>query len=235
MALAGIFADHAIRLISNGTTGANEDGYHLRNVNVTRDLAITRFGDFRRVRAGEPCPLSGEPLKSRRGIEVGHVFVLGTKYSEKFNAVYTDDQKQSHPMVMGCYGIGVSRTLQAIIEQSHDGDGIRWPWAAAPFQVIVTLLDPKDEAAAAKAHELAAIAEQAGADVLVDDRDERPGVKFKDADLIGIPLRLTVGGRGLKEGVIELKWRAEKDAKKIPLAEAAAAVGAAVRSASAGA
>ncbi len=234
-ALAGVFADHAIRLVGNGTTGANEDGFHLHNVNVTRDLAITRFGDFRRVRAGEPCPLSGEPLKSRRGIEVGHVFVLGTKYSDQFNAVYTDDQKQSHPMVMGCYGIGVSRTLQAIIEQSHDGDGIRWPWPAAPFQIIVTLLDPNDEAATAKARELAEIAEKAGADVLVDDRDERPGVKFKDADLIGIPLRLTVGGRGLKEGVIELKWRTEKAAKKIPLAEATAAVEAAVRSASAGA
>ncbi|MCB1105151.1 MAG: proline--tRNA ligase, partial [Cephaloticoccus sp.] len=228
-ALAGIFADHAIRLVGNGTTGANKDGFHLRNVNVTRDLAITRFGDFRRVRAGEPDPLSGQPLKSRRGIEVGHVFVLGTKYSEKFNAVYTDDQKQTHPMVMGCYGIGVSRTMQAIIEQSHDADGIRWPWHAAPFQVIVTLLDPKDEAASTVARNLAAAAEAAGADVIVDDRDERPGVKFKDADLIGIPLRLTVGGRGLKEGVIELKWRADKEARKIPLAEAEALIAAEIK------
>ncbi|MCC6415050.1 MAG: proline--tRNA ligase [Opitutaceae bacterium] len=234
-ALAGIFADHAIRLIGNGTTGANKDGFHLRNVNVTRDLAITRFGDFRRVRAGEPCPLSGEPLKSRRGIEVGHVFVLGTKYSDKFNAVYTDDQKQTHPMVMGCYGIGISRTMQAIIEQSHDADGIRWPWHAAPFQVIVTLLDPKDEAAAKVTRDLAAAAEQVGADVLVDDRDERPGVKFKDADLIGIPLRLTVGGRGLKEGVVELKWRADKEARKIPLAEAAVLIATEIKRVSASA
>lgn len=232
-ALVGIFADHAIRLVGNGTTGANKDGFHLRNVNVTRDLAITRFGDFRRVRAGEPDPISGLPLKSRRGIEVGHVFVLGTKYSEKFNAVYTDDQKQTHPMVMGCYGIGVSRTMQAIIEQSHDADGIRWPWKVAPFQVIVTLLDPKDEAASATARKLAEAAESAGADVIVDDRDERPGVKFKDADLIGIPLRLTVGGRGLKEGVIELKWRTEKDARKIPLAEAEALIAAEIKKAGA--
>lgn len=233
-ALAGIFADHAIRLVGNGTTGANKDGFHLRNVNVTRDLAISRFGDFRRVRAGEPDPLSGQPLKSRRGIEVGHVFVLGTKYSEKFNAVYTDDQKQTHPMVMGCYGIGVSRTMQAIIEQSHDADGIRWPWHAAPFQVIVTLLDPKDDAASGVARSMAAAAEAAGADVIVDDRDERPGVKFKDADLIGIPLRLTVGGRGLKEGVIELKWRADKEARKIPVAEAEALIAAEIKKAGAG-
>lgn len=232
-ALVGIFADHAIRLVGNGTTGANKDGFHLRNVNVTRDLAITRFGDFRRVRAGEPDPISGRPLKSRRGIEVGHVFVLGTKYSEKFNAVYTDDQKQTHPMVMGCYGIGVSRTMQAIIEQSHDADGIRWPWKVAPFQVIVTLLDPKDETASATARKLAEAAEVAGADVLVDDRDERPGVKFKDADLIGIPLRLTVGGRGLKEGVIELKWRSEKEARKIPLAEAEALIASEIKKAGA--
>jgi len=227
-ALAGVFADHAIRLIGNGTTGANRDGFHLRNVNVARDLAVTKFGDFRRVRPGEPDPKSGQPLQVRRGIEVGHIFKLGTKYSEKFNAVYTDDQKQSHHMVMGCYGIGISRTMQAVIEQSHDADGIVWPWNCAPFQVIVCVLDPQLPEAMELAKSLAAAAEQAGADVLVDDRVERPGVKFKDADLIGIPLRLTIGGKGLKEGVIELKWRAQKDVAKIPLAEAATRVAAAV-------
>lgn len=232
-ALAGVFADEAIKLIGNGTTGANKDGFHVRNVNVTRDLAISKFGNFRRVRAGEPCPLSGQPLKSRRGIEVGHVFVLGTKYAEKFNAVYTDDQKQSHPMVMGCYGIGISRTMQAIIEQSHDADGIVWPWNAAPFQVIVTCLDPQDATAMEMAKKLAGAAETAGADVLIDDREERPGVKFKDADLIGIPLRLTVGGRGLKEGIIEMKWRTAKDVQKVPVAEAETLIAAAVREAAA--
>ena len=226
--LTGIFADHAIRLIGNGVTGANEDGFHLRNVNVTRDLAITRFGDFRRVRPGEPCPKSGQPLQSRRGIEVGHIFKLGTKYSEKYNAVYTDDQKQSRPMVMGCYGIGISRTLQAVIEQSHDADGIVWPWHAAPFQVLICVLDPQLPEAMDLAKKLAAAAEQAGAEVLIDDRAERPGVKFKDADLIGIPLRLTIGGKGLKEGIIELKWRAQKDVAKVPLAEAEAWIAAAV-------
>jgi prolyl-tRNA synthetase len=220
LALAGIFADHAIRLIGNGTTGANKDGYHLRNVNVARDLAITRFGDFRRVRLGEPDPLSGQPLKIARAIEVGHVFKLGTKYSERFGANYTDDQKQTHPVVMGCYGIGISRTLQAVIEQSHDADGILWPWNIAPFQVLVCLLDPQVPEAAELARRLAAAAEKAGADVLVDDRAERPGVKFKDADLIGIPLRITIGGKGMKEGIVELKARASKDVARIPIADA---------------
>ncbi len=227
-ALAGIFADHAIRLVGNGTTGANKDGFHLRNVNVVRDLAVTKFGDFRRVRPGEPCPLSGKPLQVRRGIEVGHIFKLGTKYSEKFNAVYTDDQKQSHPMVMGCYGIGIGRTMQAIIEQSHDADGIVWPWNAAPFHLLVCVLDPQLPEAMELAKSLAVAAEQAGAEVLIDDRAERPGVKFKDADLIGVPLRATIGGKGLKEGIVELKWRTQKEVAKLPLAEAAARLAAAV-------
>ncbi len=232
-ALAGVFADHAIRLIGNGTTGANKDGFHLRNVNVARDLAVTKFGDFRRVRAGEPDVKSGQPLQVRRGIEVGHIFKLGTKYSEKFGAVYTDDQKQSHLMVMGCYGIGISRTMQAVIEQSHDGDGIVWPWNCAPFQVLVCVLDPQLAEAMELAKKIGAAAEKAGADVLIDDRAERPGVKFKDADLIGIPLRITVGGKGLKEGVIELKWRTQKEVAKIPVAEAEARVAAAVGEAAA--
>ncbi len=227
-ALAGIFADHAVRLIGNGVTGANRDGQHLRNVNVARDLAITKFDDFRSVREGEPCPKTGRPLRICRAIEVGHVFKLGTKYSEKFGAVYTDDQKQSRFMIMGCYGIGISRTLQAVIEQCHDADGIAWPWNVAPFQVLVVLLDPMVPAAAEVARKLAAAAEAAGADVLLDDRNERPGVKFKDADLIGVPLRITVGGRGLKEGIVEMKWRTEKDVAKVPLAEAEARVRAAV-------
>ncbi len=230
-ALAGIFADHAIRLVGNGTTGANKDGFHLRNVNVARDLQVTKFGDFRSVKAGEPCPKCGAPLKIDRAIEVGHVFKLGTKYSEKFGAVYTDDKKQSHLMVMGCYGIGISRTLQAVIEQSNDADGIIWPWHVAPWQVLVVNLDPQDAAAKGLCEQLAAAAEAAGADVLVDDRAERPGVKFKDADLLGLPLRLTVGGKGLKEGVFEMKWRRAKEVTKVPIADAARTVAEAVRSA----
>ncbi len=221
-ALAGIYADHAIRLIGNGVTGANRDGVHLRNVNVTRDLDIDRFGDFRRVAAGEPCPLSGKRLEIRRAIEVGHIFKLGTKYSEKYGAVYTDAEKQTHQIVMGCYGIGISRTLQSIIEQGNDGDGIIWPWAVAPYQVLITLLDPKSEEALEVADKMAGAAEAAGADVLIDDRQERPGVKFKDADLIGVPLRITVGARGLKEGIVEFKWRSEKEMAKVRLEDAEA-------------
>lgn len=232
-ALAGIFADHAIRLIGNGTTGANKDGFHLNHVNVVRDLAVTKFGDFRRVRPGEPDPKSGQPLQVRRGIEVGHIFKLGTKYSEKYGASYTDDQKQTHLMVMGCYGIGISRTMQAVIEQSHDADGIVWPWNCAPFHVLICVLDPQLPEAMELARKLGQAAERAGADVLIDDRAERPGVKFKDADLIGIPLRLTIGGKGLKEGIIELKWRAQKDVAKVPVAEAEARIEASVREAAA--
>lgn len=232
-ALVGVFADHAIRLIGNGTTGANKDGFHLRNVNVARDLAVTKFGDFRRVRPGEPDPKSGQPLKVRRGIEVGHIFKLGTKYSEKFGAVYTDDQKQSHLMVMGCYGIGISRTMQAVIEQSHDADGIVWPWNVAPFHVLICVLDPQLPEMMELAKKLALAAEGAGADVIIDDRAERPGVKFKDADLIGIPLRLTIGSKGLKDGIVELKWRSQKDVAKVPLAEIEAKVAAAVAEATA--
>ena len=232
-ALVGIFADQAIRLIGNGTTGANKDGFHLRNVNVARDLAVTKFGDFRRVRPGEPDPKSGQPLKVRRGIEVGHIFKLGTKYAEKFGAVYTDDQKQSHLMVMGCYGIGISRTMQAVIEQSHDADGIVWPWNVAPFHVLICVLDPQLPEMMELAKKLALAAEGAGADVIIDDRAERPGVKFKDADLIGIPLRLTIGSKGLKDGIVEMKWRAQKDVSKVPLAEVEAKVAAAVAEAKA--
>jgi prolyl-tRNA synthetase len=228
-ALSGIYADHAIRLVGNGTTGANRDGFHLRNVNVARDLELTRFGDFRRVREGEPDPVAGRPLRLRRGIEVGHIFKLGTKYSERIDAGYTDDKKERHLFIMGCYGIGISRTLQAVIEQSHDADGIIWPWAIAPFQVLVCLLDPQAADAAEIAGRLAAAAERAGADVLLDDRNERPGVKFKDADLLGIPLRITVGGRGIKEGVVEMRWRGAAETLKIPLDESEARVEAAVR------
>jgi prolyl-tRNA synthetase len=181
------------------------------------------------VREGEPDPIGGRPLKVRRGIEVGHIFKLGTKYSERIDAGYTDDKKARHLFVMGCYGIGISRTLQAVIEQSHDADGIIWPWPIAPFQVLVCLLDPQAPEVAAIGARLAAAAERAGADVLVDDRDERPGVKFKDADLLGIPLRLTVGGRGIKEGIIEMRWRGAPETLKIPIDESEARVEAAVQ------
>jgi len=228
-ALAGVFADHAVRLVGNGVTGANRDGVHLRGVNVARDLAIDRFGDFRRVRPGEPDPVGGRPLQVRRGIEVGHIFLLGTKYSESYGATFTDDQKTTRKFVMGCYGIGLSRTLQALIEQGHDADGIVWPWAIAPFQVLICLLDPQLPEAMALARRLAEAAERGGADVLVDDRAERPGVKFTDADLLGLPLRITIGGRGLKEGIVEMKWRRSPEVAKVPVDACEATVEAMVR------
>ena len=229
--LDGVFADDAIRLIGNGVTGANKDGFHLKHVNVERDLDIDNFGDFRQVKPGEPCPKSGKPLKIARAIEVGHIFKLGTKFSESesWGAKFHDSEKQTKPAVMGCYGIGVSRTVQAVIEQSRDKWGIVWPWSVAPYQVVITVLDPGMEEAADLAEKIGSAAESEGADVLVDDRDERPGVKFKDADLIGIPLRVTIGGRGLKEGIVELKWRIEDDVRKVSIDEVLEVVSSSIR------
>jgi prolyl-tRNA synthetase len=229
--LDGIYGDEALRLIGNGVTGANEKAMHVKNVNVRRDLDLDRFGDFRKVQEGEPCPKSGQPLKIARAIEVGHIFKLGTKFSEneKFGATFDDADNKSQAAVMGCYGIGISRTLQAIIEQSHDKWGIKWPWSVAPYQVVITLLDPDLEEAATLANTIGVAAEAAGASVLVDDRAERPGVKFKDADLIGIPLRITIGGRGLKNGVIELKWRDEDDKQEVAIAKATSIIASAIR------
>jgi len=229
--LDGVYGDEAIRLIGNGVTGANEKAMHVKNVNVSRDLDIDSFGDFRKVQEGEPCPKSGKPLKIARAIEVGHIFKLGTKFSENdhWGAKFNDSDKNTKPAVMGCYGIGVSRTVQAVIEQSRDKFGIKWPWNVAPYHVVVTVLDPDMEEAADLAKRIGEAAETAGADVLVDDRDERPGVKFKDADLIGIPLRITIGGRGLKEGIVEVKWRDEDAASKIAIDEAVEAIADQVR------
>ena len=229
--LDGVFADDAIRLIGNGVTGANKDGFHLKHVNVERDLDIDNFGDFRQVKPGEPCPKSGKPLKIARAIEVGHIFKLGTKFSESesWGAKFHDSEKQTKPAVMGCYGIGVSRTVQAVIEQSRDKWGIVWPWSVAPYQVVITVLDPGMEEAADLAEKIGGAAESEGADVLVDDRDERPGVKFKDADLIGIPLRVTIGGRGLKEGIVEVKWRIEDDVRKVAIDQVVEVVTSSIR------
>jgi prolyl-tRNA synthetase len=203
-----VYADLALQGAAGMTTGANEDGFHLRHVNLARDIAVTRWADFRTVQPGELDVESGQPLKTRRAIEVGHVFKLGTKYSEKLNAQYLDETGQQHPCVMGCYGIGVTRTLQAVIEQCHDKDGIIWPLPVAPFAVGLTPLNVAPDSPGMKLaerlhDELAA----RGVEVLLDDRDERPGVKFKDADLIGLPLRVGVGEKSLARGEVELKPR----------------------------
>ena len=203
-----MYADLALQGAAGMVTGANDDGFHLRHVNLGRDIQITQWHDLRTVRAGELCLTTGQPLKMQRAIEVGHVFKLGTKYSEKLNAVFLDETGKSRPCVMGCYGIGVTRTLQAIVEQCNDKDGIIWPLAVAPFQVLITPLavapgNPGLQLAEKLHQEL----EARGVEVLLDDRDERPGVKFKDADLIGIPFRIGIGEKSLARGEVEIKPR----------------------------
>jgi len=203
-----VYADEALRGGSGLTTGANEDGFHLRHIRLERDLRVTRWMDLRTVQAGELCVPTGQPLKVRRAIEVGHVFKLGTKYSEKLNALYLDESGRQHPCVMGCYGIGVTRTLQAVIEQCHDKDGIIWPLAAAPFEVCITPLSVAPDGPVMQcAQRLYAALIETGVEVILDDRDDRPGVKFKDADLVGFPLRIAVGEKSLGRGEVELKPR----------------------------
>ena len=203
-----IYADTMLRNGNGLTTGANEDGFHVRNVCVERDISVTEWADLRTVKAGEPCPETGEPLQIRAAIEVGHVFKLGTKYSENIGALYLDANGKKHPAVMGCYGIGVTRTLQAIIEQDHDDSGIIWPLGVAPYTVCITALDVDPETPAMQTAESIYQALLAkGVDVIIDDRSERPGVKFKDSELIGFPIRIGVGARGLKENIVEVKPR----------------------------
>jgi prolyl-tRNA synthetase len=199
--------------VTDGITGANETDFHLAHVNHGRDFQA-EVAALRQVEEGDGCPRCEGTLASYRGIEGGHIFILGTHYSEKMGATFLDADGKAKPFVMGCYGIGVSRLMATAVEQHHDENGIRWPMSIAPYSVIVTPLgkDPSvHEAATGVYDEL----RDAGVEVLLDDRDERPGVKFKDADLLGIPLRITVGGRGLERGVVELKSRSEENSKEI--------------------
>lgn len=203
-----ICADFMLRNGSGLTTGANEDGFHLRHVHVQRDIPINRWADLRAVQPGEPCPQTGQPLQVRAAIEVGHVFKLGTKYSESLGAFFLDNQGKRRPAVMGCYGIGVTRTLQAVIEQKHDEEGILWPLEIAPYAVCITALDATPGSPTMKLAE--SIYQKLAAqniETLLDDRDERPGVKFKDSELIGFPLRIAIGPRSLQNHLVELKPR----------------------------
>ncbi len=203
-----VLADEVLRGAAGMTTGANDDGFHFRNVSVERDLRVSTWGDLRLAQAGESCAKCGQPLKVRRAIEVGHVFKLGTKYSEKLNALFLDEHGKQHPCVMGCYGIGITRTLQAVIEQCNDKDGIIWPLAVAPFQVCITPLGVvAGSPTMALAEKIYADLSSRGVEVILDDRDERPGVKFKDSELVGFPLRLGIGEKSLARGEVELKRR----------------------------
>ncbi|WP_018132524.1 proline--tRNA ligase [Effusibacillus pohliae] len=201
-----ILVDQEVAAMLFGISGANERDYHLKNVRPGRDFPLEKTGDFRNVVEGDRCPRCEGTLKFYRGIEVGHVFKLGTKYSEILGAKYLDANGQEQVMIMGCYGIGISRVLSAIVEQHHDENGMIWPLPVAPFHVHLIPVSVKDETQMKLAEELYGRLRSAGVEVLLDDRDERPGVKFKDADLIGIPIRLTVG-KGAAEGRVEYKER----------------------------
>jgi len=203
-----VYADERLRGAQGMTTGANEDGFHLRNVSIDRDIKVKQWADFRLVKEGEPCPRCGQPLKIRRAIEVGHVFKLGTKYSEALNALFLAEDGKQKPAIMGCYGIGITRTLQAIIEQSNDKDGIIWPISVAPYTVCITPLTVAAESPLMKlAEKIYSELSAKGVETILDDRDERAGVKFKDADLIGFPIRIGLGEKSFAKGEVEIKAR----------------------------
>ncbi len=220
-----VYIDTAIQHFSNFVVGANKDAEHFRNVNFDRDFKATKSADLRLAKTGMACPTCAKvgrtgAYKSFRGIEVGHVFYLGTKYSKAMHATYLTAEGTPTPIEMGCYGIGVSRTVQAAIEQSHDADGIVWPHGIAPFDVHIAVLDPDQEEVRQSAEVLYRDLESHGFDVLLDDRSERAGVKFKDADLLGMPVRVNIGARGLKEGIVELVTRKTKTVDKVKAEEA---------------
>ena len=208
-----IIADYSLSNMTNFVMGANKEDYHVKNVNIGRDLAVAAFADLRIARNTDLCARCGSALKFARGIEVGHVFKLGTKYSKAMKAQYLDKNGKERYMIMGCFGIGVGRTVAAAIEQNHDENGIVWPVPLAPYQVIITPVNVNDEKIKKMSVQLYEALQQRGIEVILDDRDERAGVKFKDADLIGIPLRVTVGQKLLIEGVLEVKIRRTGEVK----------------------
>lgn len=214
-----IVVDSELKGLKNLCAGANKADHHVKNVNYGRDYEGHIVTDIKMLKEGDPCPVCGAPVKHARGIEVGQVFKLGTKYSESMNAVYKDENQKDQLIVMGCYGIGVTRTLSAVVEQHHDDNGIIWPMSVAPYHVMITLVKPGDDEQAAVAEKIYDRLLRAGVEVLLDDRDERPGVKFKDADLLGIPVRITVGKRAA-EGIVEYKLRREEEKTEKTVEEA---------------
>ncbi|MBX3395622.1 MAG: proline--tRNA ligase [Phycisphaerae bacterium] len=225
-----LIVDQAVSVMRNGASGANKTDYHAVNINPGRDFALEGpnvvVADVRNVVDGDLSPKgSGSPIRLRKAIEVGHVFKLGTKYSVAMKAHYLDKNGKAQPHIMGCYGIGLTRTLAAALEAHHDENGAIWPMSIAPFQVLIIALDPRDEEVMTLASRLHDDLTAANVDVLFDDRDERAGFKFKDADLVGIPLRVVIGKRALAEGVVEFSHRrTPKDVRKIPPADVHQAV-----------
>ena len=221
---ACVIADESVRGAVNAVTGAGRKDFHVRGFSMDRDAKVSGWARFSQARAGDPCPRCGKPLSITRGIEVGHIFKLGTKYSVPMGCEFTDEKGETRPAVMGTYGIGVGRTMAAAVEQHHDADGIVWPLGIAPFEIELVSLNPADAAAREAADALYEAMREANLDVFYDDRDERPGVKFKDADLLGFPIRVNVGGRALKEGKIEIVARRDKSTRAVPRGEALEAV-----------
>ena len=209
-----VVIDSELTKLKNLCAGANEKNYHIKNVNYGRDYKEDIIADIKTLKANDPCPKCGAPVKHARGIEVGQVFKLGTKYSDSMGAVYKDENQKDKPIVMGSYGIGVSRTLAAIIEQNHDENGIIWPMPVAPYEVMITVVKVKDDVQMELAEKMYDELVEAGIEVLLDDRDERVGVKFKDADLLGVPIRITVG-KGATNKLVEYKLR--RDVEKVEL------------------
>jgi len=216
-----VYADHDVAAIRNGVTGANEGDMHLTGVNPGRDFQPVAYADLRNAADGDACPRCSGRVAMRHAIEAGHVFKLGTKYSDALSARFLDDKEQLRPIIMGCYGIGVNRIIASLIETNNDANGIIWPVTLAPYEVLVAPVNVADAASLEAAQKLYEELLAAGIDALFDDRDVRAGVKFKDADLVGFPLRLVVGERNLKQGKIEMKWRWSAQAELIDVAGAA--------------
>ncbi|MFO1096360.1 MAG: proline--tRNA ligase [Planctomycetaceae bacterium] len=216
-----IIADHDVVHIAAAVTGANAADAHLTGVTFGRDYSLKTTFDLRNAGDGDPCPKCGNRLELVHGIEVGHVFKLGTKYSVSLNATYLDEKEQRHPIIMGCYGIGVNRIIASLAETSHDENGLIWPLAVAPYEVLLVTLNASDAETVKVADQYLKDLEAAGVDVLYDDRDVRPGVKFKDADLVGIPLRIVIGGKGLQQGQVEIKWRKADAPEIVPVKDGA--------------
>ncbi len=210
------------------TTGANEDDWHLRGVDVGRDIAVDDWVELRTVAAGEPCPECGSSLDIKRVIEVGHIFKLGTEYTDALGATVLDENGVERVIIMGSYGIGVGRNVAAVIEANHDDKGIVWPVSVAPFEAVITVVKGDDPETAATADRIYEQLLALGVDAIIDDRAERPGVKFADAELVGIPYRITVGPRGLADGVVEILRRGGGDANTASPDEAPGVVAAAI-------
>lgn len=216
-----IVIDNSVAGTANLVVGANETDYHYRNFNYGRDLSGADVADIATVREGDPCPVTGQPLLMKRGIEVGNIFQLGTKYSKPMNCNYLDKDGKSHPMIMGCYGIGVGRTMASVVEDSHDDYGPVWPMSIAPYQIQLCALNPDKDGVRAAAEKLYAELTDAGVEVLFDDRGEKAGFMFSEADLIGIPFRVIISPKSLAQGNAEFKLRTSRDAELLPLGDAA--------------